>query len=160
MTDFDTYKVGIDPGLTGAIALLARNGEKLLGVVDMPIFADGKHQQINAVALFQLMESWRRKYDIEVYLEQVSAMPGQGVSSMFNFGTGYGIIMGVVSAMQLPLILVRPQAWKKRAGLLHSEKDQARTMAQRLYPTAELSRKKDIGRADAILIARFGENHG
>ena len=87
-------------------------------------------------------------------------MPGQGVASMFNFGMGYGIIQGVVSALGIPYELVTPQSWKKRAGLIGKDKDNARTMAQQLYPDAPLGRKKDIGRADALLIARFGNRIG
>jgi crossover junction endodeoxyribonuclease RuvC len=77
---------------------------------------------------------------------------------MFSFGCSFGVILGVLAALSIPLVLVRPQAWKKRAGLpgKRENKDAARTLAQQLYPLAELGRKKDIGRADAILIARFG----
>src|SRR5690606_16808140 len=90
------------------------------------------------------------------YVERVSAMPGQGVSSMFNFGMGYGVIQGVLASLGIPYTLVTPQTWKKRAGLAGKDKDNARTLAQQLCPEAPLGRKKDIGRADAILIARFG----
>ena len=83
-------------------------------------------------------------------------MPGQGVSSMFGFGVSYGILQGVIASLGIPSVLVTPQRWKKAAGLMGKPKDYARTLAQRLYPAAELSRKKDIGRADAILIARYG----
>jgi len=157
------YQIGIDPGITGAVAMLPP-ADKLkelnhsgVEVYDLPVYQDGKHQMINAVKLANLLKSWPlAPEELMVYVEQVSAMPGQGVAGMFNFGTSYGIILGVVGALGMPLSLVRPQAWKKRAGLLHREKDEARTMAQRLYPQIDLSRKKDIGRADAILIARFG----
>lgn len=161
------YKIGIDPGITGAVAFLPP-ADKLkelhhsgVEVWDLPVYQDGKHQMINAVKLAEILDKWRRSCpELMVYVEQVSAMPKQGVSSTFNFGTSYGIILGVVGALGMPLTLVRPQAWKKRAGLLHREKDEARTMAQRLYPQVDLSRKKDIGRADAILIARFGSETG
>ena len=77
---------------------------------------------------------------------------------MFNFGTSYGMVIGVAAALEMPLVLVRPAIWKKRAGVpgKSTDKDMARTIAQRLYPTAPLGRKKDVGRADAILIARYG----
>ena len=165
------YKIGIDPGITGAVAMLPPP-DKLkelnhsgVEVWDIPVYQDGKHQMINAVALANILKGWREqisnrldeKLYLMVYVEQVSAMPGQGIAGMFNFGTSYGIILGVVGALGMPLTLVRPQVWKKRAGLLHREKDEARTMAQRLYPQIDLSRKKDIGKADALLIARFGE---
>jgi len=165
------YVIGIDPGITGAVAFLPPPGNGVFGfavnVIDLPVYQDGKHQMINAVKLASILRSWYQtpgldllNTDIMVYVEQVSAMPGQGVAGMFNFGTSYGIILGVVGALGMPLTLVRPQAWKKRAGLLHREKDEARTLAQRLYPQIDLSRKKDIGRADAILIARFGSETG
>jgi crossover junction endodeoxyribonuclease RuvC len=147
-------KIGIDPGLSGAIAFLDDNLE-LIKVVDMPIMMIRKGKnQVNAAALAGLLKGL--PVSAVAYLEQVSAMPGQGVSGMFSFGTSYGIVQGVLAALGIPVVLVRPQAWKARAGLKGSEKDMARTLAIRLYPAAELSRKKDIGRADAILIARYG----
>jgi crossover junction endodeoxyribonuclease RuvC len=148
------YKIGIDPGLSGAVALLDEN-LNLVSVADIPVMPlrKGKNQ-VNAAEL-----TTRLRHVPEAstaYLEAVSAMPGQGVSSMFSFGTSYGIVQGVLAALGIPVVLVTPQAWKKRAGLSGKDKDMARTLAIRLYPTAELSRKKDIGRADAILIGRFG----
>lgn len=153
-------KIGIDPGLSGAIAVL-NDDLSLAAVYDMPVMAlrPGKNQ-VNAAELAKLiMDSavdYSRRLKPVAYLEQVSAMPGQGVSGMFSFGTSYGIVQGVLAALGVPVVLVRPQAWKSRAGLKGTEKDMARTVAQRLYPAADLSRKKDIGRADSILIARFG----
>lgn len=147
--------VGVDPGVSGAIAFLTDKGQE---VFDMPVMASGKKQQINPYELHHLLVKMLagRAAQSVVYLEQVSAMPGQGVSSTFGFGVSFGIIQGVVAGLGVPLVMVTPTTWKRRAGLLGKEKDQARTLAQRLYPTAELGRKKDIGRADAILIARFG----
>ena len=146
-------KLGIDPGLSGAIAVLQDNDE-LLVVYDMPVMAGtGKRQQVNAAEIVRILSG----YEISVaYLERVSAMPGQGVSSMFSFGTSYGIIIGVLAALSIPMVLVSPQTWKAKAGLRGKEKDCARTLMQQLYPEAQLGRKKDIGRADAIAIARFG----
>ena len=159
-------KVGIDPGLEGAIALLQDN-EVLADLIDMPVMPMGKHKhQINAAALAKLLKNWK---DIDCRLtacvEYVSAAPGQGVSAMFNFGVSYGVVQGVLGALQIPVTFVTPAVWKKRAGLPQREKGQkesvykdiARTRAQQLYPVADLSRKKDVGRADALLIARFGE---
>ena len=124
-------------------------------VLDMPtMLLTGKKQQVNASALAKMLTDTG---DGTAYLEQVHAMPGQGVSSMFNFGMGFGIIKGVLGALQIPMVLVSPATWKKRAGLQGKEKDACRTLMQQLYPSAPLGRKKDIGRADAIAIARFGE---
>lgn len=151
-------KLGVDPGMTGALALLSIDGHRVVEVVDMPIMPlTGKRNQVNSAELGKLVRRWWEHHPtLTAYVEQVSAMPNQGVSSMFSFGMGYGAIQGVLAALGVPFVLVRPNAWKKRAGLLRAEKDQARTLAQQLYPQAPLARKKDIGRADAILIARFG----
>lgn len=145
--------VGIDPGISGAIAIIygKDEGRKL---EDMPVMAGtGKRQTVNGSALARLMPLGN---DVTCYLEQVAAMPGQGVSSMFSFGTSYGIVLGVMAAFGIPVVLVTPQAWKKHFNLIGKDKDMARALAQRLYPSASLGRKKDIGRADALLIARYG----
>ena len=97
------------------------------------------------------------KSDIKVVIEQVSAMPGQGVTSMFNFGQSYGILKGICSAMQLPVYFVRPAKWKKYFNLINSEKDASRTRAIEIFPyfSSQLSKKKDSNKADAILISSF-----
>lgn len=149
--------VGIDPGLDGAIAFLKDSHDFVL-VEDMPTYAGtGTRREVNEAELARIIKrAYASGQHDTVYLERVSAMPGQGVSSMFSFGCSYGIVRGVLSALGFPYELVTPQAWKKRAGIIGRNKDAARTMAQQLYPQAALGRKKDIGRADAILIARFG----
>ena len=145
-------KIGIDPGVSGALALLDDNN-KLIEVVDMPVMPFGKtKRQVNAAELGKILPTKA----VVAYLEQVSAFPGQGVTAMFNFGMSYGVIQGVLGALQIPVVFVTPQAWKKRAGLIGKNKDYARTLAQQLYPKANLSYKKNIGRAEAILIARYG----
>lgn len=161
-------RIGIDPGISGALALMNTDGY-CLKVVDMPIMLMGTNKhQVNAPALAEILTSFKGMGDhylsgslydphITVYLERVQAMPGQGVSSMFNFGTSYGVVQGVVGALRFPMVLVSPASWKKRAGLLGKDKEAARTLAQQLYPDVDLSHKKDIGRADAILIAMYGE---
>jgi crossover junction endodeoxyribonuclease RuvC len=154
-------KIGIDPGITGAIAIL-EDSLRCVGIYDMPTMALGlKRWQVNAPELGKILLAVGLRYcsdkkEICVYLEQVNAMPGQGVTSMFNFGTSYGIVIGVAGALGLSLSLVRPNAWKKTAGLIGKPKDAARTLAQQLYPDVDLAHKKDVGRADALLIARFG----
>ena len=97
------------------------------------------------------------KNQIRVVIEHVSAMPGQGVTSMFNFGQSFGILKGICTAMQLPMYFVRPTKWKKYFNLLNSEKDASRTRAIEIFPyfSSQLSRKKDSNKADAILIASF-----
>ena len=153
--------IGIDPGITGAIYFRENH---YFDVVDMPIMAktSGKGNQINPYELTSLLiqPPIDRLTGIEAaYLESVHAMPGQGVSSVFSFGKSVGIIEGVLAALNIPLVMVTPQRWKKNAKLIGKDKDAARTLAIQLYPelSDRLSRKKDIGRADAILIAEFGK---
>ena len=155
--------IGIDPGISGAICFF-ENGE-VKDVLDMPTMAEGKKnkRQINGRQIFNEISSRINNYDlkkINVVVEQVSAMPGQGVTSMFNFGQSFGIIKGICSAMQLPIFFVRPAKWKKYFGLINSQKDASRTKAIEIFPkiSSILSKKKDANKADAILIASFYEN--
>jgi crossover junction endodeoxyribonuclease RuvC len=154
-------RLGIDPGITGAIALLDKD-LRYVDIKDMPAIAGiGKRQQVNAAEVSRIVRVWKQLAGDEpiiAFVEQVAAMPGQGVSSMFSFGDSFGVIRGVLAASDIPLLLVHPRQWKQRAGLIGTEKDKARTVAQNLYPAVPLARKKDIGRADALLIARYGEN--
>lgn len=152
-------RIGIDPGISGALFFLADEGDWLT-VHDMPIMAksSGKGNQINPYELHGIIEGETRGYKPTAYLERVNAMPGQGVSSVFSFGKSAGIIEGVLAAMGIKVVMVTPNKWKKAAGLTGKDKDAARTLAIQLYPDLanQLSRKKDVGRADAILIAHFG----
>ena len=155
--------IGIDPGISGAMCFF-QNGE-ITDVIDMPSMADGKKnkRQINSQQVFNEISeriiNIPRK-EIIVVIEQVSAMPGQGVTSMFNFGQSFGILKGICSAMQLPMYFVRPAKWKKYFNLINSEKDASRTRAIEIFPyfSSHLSRKKDSNKADAILIASFFHN--
>ena len=148
-----TYAIGIDPGLSGAIALL--NDGQYVEVWDMPTMGrgSGTKQQINAAAVGKIL---RECPPCVAYIEQVGAMPKQGVSSMFNFGKATGAALGALGALQIPVVEVTPQRWKKQFGLIGKEKDMARTYCQQLMPVAPLSRVKDGGRADALLIALYG----
>jgi crossover junction endodeoxyribonuclease RuvC len=154
-------KIGIDPGNTGAIAAIRDDGS-LMGVHDMPLKALGVKNQVDPVKLREILDEYRAAFsfhweDVEVCLEKVHAMPGQGVTSMFNFGMGYGVIQGVVASLGFPMRLVPPQTWKKTHNLLKSDKDDARLLVKEKYPWEDLfERKKDIGRADAVLIALHG----
>jgi len=147
-------KIGIDPGISGAIAKLNDNNS-FIEVYDMPVMqGTGKRQQVNAAELVRII-----RHDGGVaYVERVSSFPGQGVASMFSFGTSYGIVLGVLAALQIPIVLVTPQSWKKRAGLTGREKDYCRTLMQQRFPNAELGLKKHIGRADALAIALYSGN--
>ncbi len=152
--------IGIDPGISGSICFLD-NG-KILDVIEMPIMIDGKKnkKQVNGSQVYNEISKRIKQFEknqIRVVIEHVSAMPGQGVTSMFNFGQSFGILKGVCTAMQLPMYFVRPAKWKKYFNLLNSEKDASRTRAIEIFPyfSSQLSRKKDSNKADAILIASF-----
>ena len=155
--------IGIDPGISGAICFFD-NGQ-VKEIINMPVMADGKKnkRQVNGPQTYN--EILRRiknypKKDITVVIEQVSAMPGQGVTSMFNFGQSFGVIKGICSAMQLSMFFIRPAKWKKYFGLIKTEKDASRTKVIEIFPyiSSQLSRKKDSNKADAILIASFFYN--
>ena len=150
--------IGIDPGLSGGIAILEDN--KIKEIFDMPVMSDGKKnkRQLNSALLAQLIKDNIK--DIEntiMVVEQVNAMPGQGVTSMFNFGQTFGAIKGICAALCLPIFFVRPAKWKKHFELINSSKDASRTKVIEMYPSIaeKLSRKKDVNKSDAILIARY-----
>ena len=149
--------IGIDPGLSGGIAVL--DDLKIFDVFDMPIMSEGKKNknQLNSAHLVNIIKKHIIPEDTYVIVEQVSAMPGQGVTSMFNFGQSFGILKGICSAMQLPMYFVRPAKWKKYFNLINSEKDASRTKAIEIFPyfSSNLSKKKDSNKADAILIASY-----
>ena len=150
--------IGIDPGLSGAIAILEDN--KVLQIFDMPVMAEGKKnkRQLNSAQLANIIkENTQGSEEKAVVVEQVNAMPGQGVTSMFNFGQTFGAIKGICAALNLPIFFVRPTKWTKHFELINSSKDSSRTKAIEMYPSLsnQLSKKKDVNKSDAILIARF-----
>jgi len=150
--------IGIDPGLKGAIAVLQNN--KVQEIFDIPVMTDGKKnkRQLNSAQLVKLLkDNIRDEEETVIIVEQVNAMPGQGVTSMFNFGQTFGAIKGICAALNLPIFFVRPAKWKKHFDLINSSKDASRTKAIEMYPSIsdKLSKKKDVNKSDAILIARF-----
>ena len=150
--------IGIDPGLSGAIAVL--EDIKVLNLFEMPVMAEGKKnkRQLNSAQLVNIIkENTNGDEEIAVIVEQVNAMPGQGVTSMFNFGQTFGAIKGVCAALGLPIFFVRPSKWKKHFELINSSKDASRTKVIEMYPSfsKQLAKKKDVNKSDAILIARF-----
>ncbi len=156
--------IGVDPGINGAISFL-KDGI-VIDIVEMPTMADGKKnkKQLNGRQIYNEIKSKLETFNkesVKVVIEQVSAMPGQGVTSMFNFGQSYGVIKGICSAMELPIYYIRPAKWKKYFGLINSNKDASRTKAIEIFPkvSPQLSRKKDINKADAILIAYYFERN-
>ena len=150
--------IGIDPGLSGAIAVLENN--KVINIFDIPVMSEGKKnkRQLNSALLVSLLkENIGQSEEVSIVVEQVNAMPGQGVTSMFNFGQTFGAIKGVCAALELPIFFVRPSKWKKYFELINSSKDSSRTKAIEMYPmlSKQLAKKKDVNKSDAILIARF-----
>ena len=149
--------IGIDPGLSGGIAIL--DDLEVYDMFDMPVMSEGKKNknQLNSAYLVNIIRKHIIKGNTFVIVEQVSAMPGQGVTSMFNFGQTFGSIKGICAALELPIFYVRPAKWKKHFELINSSKDASRTKVIEMYPTisAKLSKKKDVNKADAILIARY-----
>ena len=150
--------LGIDPGLTGAVALLT--GPTAQTVRDMPVVTDGRSSTVSATLLADLLRELTQTLPERptVFIERVASMPKQGVASTFSFGKSAGIVEGVVGALGLPYRLVTPGVWKRRANLIGKPKDASRALAITLYPemAPRLTRKKDNGRAEALLIARFG----
>lgn len=164
--------IGIDPGCSGALALLFPDGE-LLDVLLMPTIKVGTKTRVNGAAISAWIADIKDRLDrgcgpdkIHAYLEQVNAMPSgppggkrnMGTASAFTFGHAAGLVEGVVTGAGIPLTLITPQAWKKSAGLIGQDKDAARSRAVQLYPSCRLLDLKGKGQAiaDAILIARHG----
>lgn len=157
-----SFIIGVDPGASGAVAILEDTGQ-LVQVFDMPaveIQVGGKAKRRVAP---EMLASELRLYNVHgtvAVVEQVSARPGQGVSSMFAFGQAYGLVLGVLAGLWIPTKTVTPSAWKK-ALKLNTGKDAARAKAAQLWPqmASEFKRVKDDGRAEAALIANWGLHH-
>ena len=149
---------GIDPGVSGAICILTEG--KITEIYEMPTMIDGKKnkKQVNGAEITNIInKELVNEKDINVVIEHVSAMPGQGVTSMFNFGQSFGVLKGICAALKLPVHFIRPVKWKKHFNLINTEKDASRTKVIEVFPyiSSKISKKKDANKADAILIARF-----
>ncbi|WP_412852373.1 hypothetical protein [Ectothiorhodospira shaposhnikovii] len=149
--------LGIDPGLTGAVAGLAPDHRVEL-LEDLPTVARGSgrvRRELDAAGLAHLLRPIAGDVRLAV-VEQVASRPGQGVASVFSLGHTAGAICGVLAALGIPLVLVPPTAWKKAVGVpAGSDKDMGRTIAARFHPDLNLSRKRDHNMADALLLARY-----
>lgn len=152
--------LGIDPGKSGALCLYdPGNGE--LAVYDVPTFelskAGRKHKQLDLIGLAGLVDNAVKGRSVAVWIEQVGSRPGEAVSSAFDFGTTYGVLLGVCAAHFLRIERVAPVRWK-RALNVPADKDGARAAASRLFPrhAHHWTRVKDDGRAEAALIALYG----
>lgn len=131
-------------------------------VIDTPIYSDGKKNRISESDCARCLAEETERDEVHAFIEKVGAMPGQGVTSMFSFGYGFGVWMGILAALKIPHTLVTPQAWKKEMFAGYDKDTDSRVIARRLFPVQteeSLSRKKDHGRADALLIAEYGRRH-
>lgn len=152
--------IGIDPGATGALAVLGDDGA-LVNVSDMPTIGEqiGRtmRNRVNAFAVSSYLEQFGRPRSAHVFLEKVNGMPRDGGGAAFVFGKSYGIVLGVLATLNLRHTLVPPAVWKKAVGC-PADKGGARARAMQLFPqNAELfSRVKDDGRSEAALIAYYG----
>ena len=151
---------GIDPGVSGAICVLKEG--KILEVYEMPTMIDGKKnkRQVNGAEVTNIfLKELNNKYKAKVVVEHVTAMPGQGVTSMFNFGQSFGVLKGICAALKLPIYFVRPVKWKKHFNLIKTNKEASRTKVIEIFPyiSSKISRKKDSNKADSILIAKYFE---
>lgn len=145
--------LGVDPGLAGAMALV--HDGKIVEVIDTPVFQIKGKNVFDLYGFARWLDQVNAQHPIEkAIVEEVGAMPGQGVTSMFNFGAVYGHVRGAIAAHFIPISDVRPQVWKKHYRL-GQDKDASRRVACATWPTesARFARKKDDGRAEACLLA-------
>ena len=149
--------IAIDPGLSGSIIIMARNGNYIDHLL-MPVIQVGAGKRVNGAAVHAFIRDWIEDIPAHCFIESVNAMPGQGVSSMFRFGHSAGLVEGVVTGLGIPLTLVTPQTWKKHAGLIGQDKDASRSRAVQLFPGLRVLDQKAKGQAvaDALLIGRYG----
>lgn len=152
-----TLIMGIDPGLSGAVALYHPGANVPVAIHDMPLSPPGKSgkRSIDLFQLAALIDGYAADTKIAI-IEEVHAMPGQGVTSMFRFGFATGAITGIVAANYVPYLTAHPAAWKAAMGLSFN-KDLSREKAAKLFPhfSHYFERKKDDGRAEALLLAVF-----
>lgn len=151
----------VDPGLSGAIATLI-DGEPG-PILDMPTVQVGDWREVDAAALSAWIREQRAEHPgayVSACVEKVGARPGDGGTSAFRFGEGYGQIKAVLGVLGIPYTRAIPAVWKRRFGLLKQDKDAARLLAIARFPSAAgaLKRKKDGGRADALLIALWHDS--
>ena len=151
---------GIDPGLSGAICVLKEG--KIVEVYEMPTMIDGKKnkRQVNGAEVTNIfLKELNDEDTAKIGVEHVTAMPGQGVTSMFNFGQSFGVLKGICAALKLPIYFVRPIRWKKYFNLIKTNKDASRTKVIEIFPyiSSKISRKKDSNKADSILIGKYFE---
>lgn len=146
------FIIGIDPGITGAIAVISQESETI-HLIDSPFLKIRNKKKPDVAGYYKILKDFEKGTAI---IEEVHAMPGQGGVSGFNFGTSFGIWIGILAAMQIPYQFVSPQKWKRQMGV-RGDKDESRAIAMQLFPDLvdELKLKKHHNRADALLLAEF-----
>lgn len=151
--------IGIDPGLSGAIGFVPRDWPAW--VEDMPTKPHSKtgfvKRAVDCQALSVMLRPYGMAGNARVFIERVNAFPGQGVGSMFSLGMSFWGAVGVACALGIDVQLVEPKDWKAHFGLA-KDKEMARVLAARYFPATSLGRKKDHNRAEALLIAKYGES--
>lgn len=155
--------LGIDPGLKGAVATLIDGDPGPW--LDMPTKAVGKWNEVDAKELGIWIRALRSQHQgafVQASLEGVGARPGDGGTSAFRFGEGFGKVKGVLEVLNIPYTLTVPAQWKRSMGLIGTDKDKARELAIKRFPSMAhyLNLKKHDGRAEALLIALYLENKG
>lgn len=141
--------VGIDPGFSGAWGIVDHHG-RYVSCGDMH---NDSYRIQTRMVLAELRQGIDRQ-DCMVVVEQVHAMPKQGVSSTFKFGVAFGAALAMADAVTPSVVLVTPNVWKRKMGLTGDKKDSLE-MARELWSIAPLARQKDNGRAEALLLAEF-----
>jgi crossover junction endodeoxyribonuclease RuvC len=147
--------LGIDPGLTGGVALLRSvvDADMLAVTWPTPVIKIDKKNKLNVPAMVTIVMDAKPDH---CFIEQVTAMPKQGVSSTFAFGMGYGIWLGILGTLQIPYTMVHSSRWKPAMGLRGQPKSASLLMVSQLFPSVSLPRAKDEGQAEALLIAEYG----
>jgi len=163
MPEKKTLTIGIDPGVSGAIAILEK--ESIVDILDVPVveiqIGKRKKRRISPEILVADLIDYADRVQT-AYIEEVHAMPGQGVTSMFAFGEAAGIVRGVMAGLRIRTELVPPTVWKRNLKLTGQGKGNSRALAAQIWPCqADLFRRiKDDGRAEAALLAYWGLRHG
>jgi Holliday junction resolvasome RuvABC endonuclease subunit len=154
-----TAYIGVDPGQSGALALVGANGV-LIATAPMPVI----DKEVIPLLLVELLNDWRKDTQDRtvVVIEKVHSMPGQGVATSFKFGKNYGIAIGAVQGVGFPMHYLTPQQWKKMFSLIGKDKDASRGIATDLWPSMKhnWARKSDNGVSDAALIAEAARRQG
>lgn len=148
--------LAVDPGQTGAIAILNRDGGVEL-LADLPLIRDKSLAWIDGSELQTIVRDALQGRVCRAYVERVSAMPRQGVASSFAFGVGFGSVLGVLQALHLPLELITAAQWKRALGLT-SDKRVCLDRARLMFPTADLRLAKHDGRGEALLLAHYAQS--